>query len=64
MVIESVYYKSYHQFVKDNITTKLGGVSMDEKLAINGGTPVREYPLLPPYPGASLYGDEDKTAIE
>lgn len=36
---------------------------MDDKLAINGGKPVREKPLPPPYPGASVYGEEEKKAV-
>lgn len=36
---------------------------MDEILAINGGKPVREKPLLSAYPGASLYGEEEKKAL-
>jgi 8-amino-3,8-dideoxy-alpha-D-manno-octulosonate transaminase len=36
---------------------------MDTKLAINGGKPVRNIPLLSAYPGASVYGDEEKKAV-
>jgi Predicted pyridoxal phosphate-dependent enzyme apparently involved in regulation of cell wall biogenesis len=33
---------------------------MDYELAINGGRPVRETPLPLPFPGTSLYGEEEK----
>lgn len=33
------------------------------RLAINGGPPVRTDPLAPDYPGASVYGDEEKAAV-
>jgi 8-amino-3,8-dideoxy-alpha-D-manno-octulosonate transaminase len=33
------------------------------RLAIDGGTPVRTRPLAPDYPGASLYGEEEKAAV-
>ena len=36
---------------------------MKEVLAINGGTPVRNVPLPPAYPGVSLYGEEEKRAV-
>lgn len=36
---------------------------MDEILAINGGKAVREVPLLSAYPGASVYGEEEKKSI-
>lgn len=36
---------------------------MKDKLAINGGAPVRERPLPPPYAGASAYGEEEKRAV-
>lgn len=32
-------------------------------LAIDGGPPVRTRPLAPDYPGASVYGDEEKAAV-
>lgn len=35
---------------------------MEELLAINGGKPVREIPLPESYPGASVYGEEEKRA--
>jgi 8-amino-3,8-dideoxy-alpha-D-manno-octulosonate transaminase len=34
-----------------------------EKLAINGGTPVRTAPFPATYPGASVYGDEEANAV-
>jgi len=36
---------------------------MSEKLAINGGKPVRNIPLPPAYPGACVYGEEEKRAV-
>lgn len=36
---------------------------MEEKLAINGGKPVRENHLASSYPGASLYGEEEKSSL-
>lgn len=36
---------------------------MNEILAVNGGRPVREKPLPPAYPGASVYGVEEKKAV-
>lgn len=33
---------------------------MEEKLAIHGGRPVRDIHLPPAYPGASVYGEEEK----
>lgn len=36
---------------------------MEDKLAINGGKPVREIPLPPPYAGAGMYGEEEKKAV-
>jgi 8-amino-3,8-dideoxy-alpha-D-manno-octulosonate transaminase len=33
------------------------------RLAIDGGPPVRVRPLAPDYPGASLYGEEEKAAV-
>jgi 8-amino-3,8-dideoxy-alpha-D-manno-octulosonate transaminase len=36
---------------------------MYDKLAIHGGIPVRELPLPPAYPGASVIGDEEKKAV-
>ncbi len=36
---------------------------MPEKLALDGGTPVRERPLLPGWPGGLLIGDEEKRAV-
>ena len=36
---------------------------MSEKLAINGGKPVRDKLLPPAYPGASVYGEEEKKAV-
>lgn len=36
---------------------------MAEKLAIDGGKPVREKPLPASYPGASVYGEEEKRAV-
>lgn len=36
---------------------------MSEKLAIEGGKPVRNIPLPPAYPGASVYGEEEKRAV-
>jgi 8-amino-3,8-dideoxy-alpha-D-manno-octulosonate transaminase len=33
------------------------------RLAIDGGPPVRTRPLAPDYPGASLYGEEEKAAV-
>jgi len=35
---------------------------MTEKLAIEGGVPVRTQPLPQPYPGASVYGEEEQRA--
>ena len=35
---------------------------MSEKLAINGGTPVRPNPLPAPYPGASAYDEREVEA--
>lgn len=35
---------------------------MSDKLAINGGTPVRATPMPSPYPGASAYGEEEVNA--
>jgi 8-amino-3,8-dideoxy-alpha-D-manno-octulosonate transaminase len=34
-----------------------------DKLAIHGGEPVRKTPMPPPYPGASVYGEEEKKAV-
>lgn len=34
-----------------------------EKLAINGGTPVRSKPLPPNYPGAKIMGPEEIAAL-
>ena len=34
-----------------------------ERLAIDGGTPVRTQPLLPGYPGGLLIGEEEKGAV-
>jgi len=45
------------------VTIEDGGIIMDEKLAIQGGKPVRDIPLSPPFPGASVYGDEEKKAV-
>jgi len=36
---------------------------MAERLAIEGGTPVRNEPLPPPYPGALVMGEEEKRAV-
>ncbi len=36
---------------------------MVERLAIEGGRPVREEPLPPPYPGALVMGEEEKRAL-
>ena len=36
---------------------------MTEKLAIDGGKPVRREPLPPPYPGALVMGEEEKRAL-
>ncbi|MCK4872039.1 MAG: DegT/DnrJ/EryC1/StrS family aminotransferase [Phycisphaerales bacterium] len=36
---------------------------MAETLAIDGGKPVRNEPLPPPYPGALLMGEEEKRAV-
>ena len=36
---------------------------MSEKLAINGGKPVRDKLLPPAYPGSSVYGEEEKKAV-
>jgi len=36
---------------------------MKEKLALYGGKPVREIPLQTAYPGASVYGEEEKRAV-
>ncbi len=36
---------------------------MIEKLAIDGGKPVRDKPLPPPYPGALVMGEEEKRAL-
>lgn len=36
---------------------------MTEKLAIEGGAPVRSKPLPPPYPGALVMGEEEKQAL-
>ncbi len=36
---------------------------MTDKLAIDGGKPVRDKPLPPPYPGALVMGDEEKQAL-
>ena len=36
---------------------------MTEKLAIQGGKPVRRNPLPPPYPGALVMGKEEKEAL-
>jgi len=36
---------------------------MEEKLAIDGGRPVRDRGLQKPYPGALLYGDEERRAV-
>jgi len=37
--------------------------STEERLAVNGGTPIRTEPLLPGYPGGLLIGDEEKAAV-
>lgn len=34
-----------------------------DRLAVDGGTPVRTEPLLPGYPGGLLIGDEEKAAV-
>ncbi len=34
-----------------------------DRLALNGGTPVRTKPLLPGYPGGLLIGQEEKAAV-
>src|SRR5690348_7949065 len=34
-----------------------------ERLAVDGGTPVRTEPLLPGYPGGLLIGEEEKAAV-
>ncbi len=34
-----------------------------ERLAVDGGTPVRTAPLLPGYPGGLLIGEEEKAAV-
>lgn len=34
-----------------------------EKLAIDGGTPVRTTPFPPTYPGASVYGEEEENSV-
>jgi 8-amino-3,8-dideoxy-alpha-D-manno-octulosonate transaminase len=34
-----------------------------DRLALNGGTPVRTKPLLPGYPGGLLIGEEEKAAV-
>lgn len=36
---------------------------MTDKLAIDGGIPVRDKPLPPPYPGALVMGEEEKLAL-
>lgn len=36
---------------------------MDEILAINGGKPVREMPFPTSFPGAGVYGEEEKKAV-
>ena len=36
---------------------------MSEKLAINGGTPVRKNPLPPSYPGATMFNAEETVGL-
>jgi 8-amino-3,8-dideoxy-alpha-D-manno-octulosonate transaminase len=36
---------------------------MPERLAIDGGTPVRTTPLLPGWPGGLLIGEEEKASV-
>ncbi len=36
---------------------------VEERLAVNGGNPVRTEPLLPGYPGGLLIGDDEKAAV-
>ena len=38
-------------------------MSGQDKLAIYGGEPVRKTQMPPPYPGASVYGEEEKRAV-
>jgi 8-amino-3,8-dideoxy-alpha-D-manno-octulosonate transaminase len=38
-------------------------MAMTERLAIDGGTPVRATPLLPGWPGGLLIGEEEKAAV-
>jgi 8-amino-3,8-dideoxy-alpha-D-manno-octulosonate transaminase len=38
-------------------------VDMIERLAVEGGTPIRDEPLPPPYPGALVMGAEEKRAV-
>lgn len=40
-----------------------GNVAMVEKLAIDGGKPVRAEPLTGRYPGAMMIGEEEKRAV-
>jgi 8-amino-3,8-dideoxy-alpha-D-manno-octulosonate transaminase len=38
-------------------------MAVAERLAIDGGTPVRDKPLLPGWPGGLLIGEEEKAAV-
>ena len=38
-------------------------MSDKEQLAIRGGEPVRKTPMPNPYPGASVYGEEERKAV-
>ncbi|HEY6103112.1 MAG TPA: DegT/DnrJ/EryC1/StrS family aminotransferase [bacterium] len=38
-------------------------MAVSERLAIDGGTPVRSVPLLPGWPGGLLIGEEEKAAV-
>ena len=41
----------------------LGGWSMPEKLAIDGGTPVKQSPNYSMYPGGLEIGEEEKKEV-
>src|SRR2546425_5334369 len=38
-------------------------MAITDRLAIDGGTPVRTTPLLPGWPGGLLIGEEEKAAV-
>src|SRR5205085_1410164 len=43
--------------------TTMIATAADTKLAVDGGTPVRQEPLRAEYPGASVIGDEERREV-